>query len=80
MHTNAPPPSQACDLQTCLGRHTYSPDLCSSHMRKLYACCARMYDGGLGEPRESTACPMESVTRRWLKQHADDSDGKPGKK
>jgi hypothetical protein len=39
-------------------------------MRALYRCCAKMYDTK-GDGAESTACPMASVTRRWLKTHND---------
>ncbi|KZO98311.1 DUF1903-domain-containing protein [Calocera viscosa TUFC12733] len=67
---NPPCQAQACTLQDCLSLHTYTPSRCSRQMYALYACCASMYDGRLpGEERESTACPMESVTRRWLAQH-----------
>ncbi|KAA1476463.1 DUF1903-domain-containing protein [Dentipellis sp. KUC8613] len=64
----APCQAEACALQDCLSRHTYTPDKCETLMRKLYNCCDEMYrktdDGG-----ESTACPMPSVVRRWLKTH-----------
>lgn len=58
----------ACSLQTCLGKYTYSPEKCDDQLRKLYLCCQSMYDDR-GESVESTACPMPSVVRRWLKKH-----------
>lgn len=58
----------ACNLQTCLNKNTYSPEKCSKQMRELYTCCAKMYDT-TNDQGESTACPMPSVTRRWLKSH-----------
>ncbi|KAI0821216.1 DUF1903-domain-containing protein [Irpex lacteus] len=61
--------SQACELQACLNKNTYSPDKCSKQMRSLYACCAKMYEE-TNDQGESTACPMPSVTRRWLKTHS----------
>ncbi|EJD47044.1 DUF1903-domain-containing protein [Auricularia subglabra TFB-10046 SS5] len=60
--------AQACDLQGCLNKNTYNPERCDAQMRKLYECCARMYDRN-GTSAESTACPIESVVRRWLKNH-----------
>ncbi|KAI0262213.1 hypothetical protein BC834DRAFT_829165, partial [Gloeopeniophorella convolvens] len=58
--------SPACTLQTCLSKNTYSPEKCTDHMRNLYKCCQAFYDADKGE---STACPMPSVVRRWLKDH-----------
>ncbi|KAI0087068.1 hypothetical protein BDY19DRAFT_893523 [Irpex rosettiformis] len=58
----------ACNLQTCLNKNTYAPDKCSKQMRDLYVCCARMYDE-TNDKGESTACPLPSVTRKWLKAH-----------
>ncbi|KZV82882.1 DUF1903-domain-containing protein [Exidia glandulosa HHB12029] len=60
--------AQACDLQACLNKNTYNPERCDAQMFKLYECCAKMYDSK-GKDAESTACPIESVTRRWLKNH-----------
>jgi hypothetical protein len=58
----------ACALQTCLNKNTYTPEKCDAPVRALYLCCARMY-AAQGDGAESTACPMASVTRRWLKDH-----------
>lgn len=78
------PPCQteACTLQTCLSRHTYSPAKCDPQMLELYRCCAKMYsqEGGDGSGKRtgkgeggtegsgSTACPIKSVVERKLKQ------------
>jgi len=79
---DADPPcqDQACTLQTCLNKHTYNPDACSSQLKQLYLCCSAMYDGQpqFSGAKESTACPMESVTRRWVKQNVEQGQG--GKK
>ncbi|KAH9037953.1 DUF1903-domain-containing protein, partial [Lactarius hengduanensis] len=64
------PPCQAeaCALQTCLSKNTYSPEKCAENMRNLYKCCQALYD--VTEDRgESSACPMPSVVRRWLNAH-----------
>jgi hypothetical protein len=58
----------ACDLQACLGKNTYDPSKCDAQLRKLYECCGSMYDRTNGKG-ESTACPIPSVVRRWLKSH-----------
>ncbi|KAI0048798.1 DUF1903-domain-containing protein [Auriscalpium vulgare] len=60
--------AEACSLQTCLSKNTYSPEKCDQHMRRLYQCCQSMYDA-TDDKGESTACPMPSVVRRWLKNH-----------
>ncbi|KAJ7089538.1 hypothetical protein C8R44DRAFT_818460 [Mycena epipterygia] len=60
--------AEACALQTCLNKNTYKPDKCDERLRALYNCCQRMYDTG-GETTESTACPMASVVKRWIKDH-----------
>ncbi|KAH9935128.1 uncharacterized protein BXZ73DRAFT_45563 [Epithele typhae] len=57
----------ACALQSCLNKNTYAPDRCDDHVRKLYRCCMHMYRETNGKG-ESTACPMESVVKRWLKR------------
>ena len=60
---------QACDLQACLNKYTYTPEKCDDHLRKLYECCLKMYernDGG----GESTACPLPEVVKRWMKDHS----------
>ncbi|EKM53653.1 uncharacterized protein PHACADRAFT_148383 [Phanerochaete carnosa HHB-10118-sp] len=62
----------ACALQSCLNKHTYTPEKCSTHMRDLYQCCAEFYES-TGDKGESTACPMPNVTRRWLKSHPPDA-------
>ena len=61
-------------LQDCLQRNTYTPDACSAPLLRLYECCDRMY----GETRgrgSSTACPMERVVKRWLRDHPESSAG-----
>ncbi|KAI0740790.1 hypothetical protein C8Q76DRAFT_203607 [Earliella scabrosa] len=63
-------PLTACTLQSCLNKHTYNPEKCDEHLRKLYKCCWNMYRETDGKG-ESTACPMESVVRRWLKNHGE---------
>ncbi|KZT72380.1 hypothetical protein DAEQUDRAFT_755211 [Daedalea quercina L-15889] len=60
----------ACELQACLNKNTYKPEKCEEHMRNLYMCCQAMYEQ-TGERGESTACPMPSVVRRWLKNHGE---------
>ncbi|KAF9649513.1 DUF1903-domain-containing protein [Thelephora ganbajun] len=59
--------AEACDLQACLKKNTYNPSKCDIQLRKLYECCGRMYDRT--KDGESTACPIPSVVRRWLKLH-----------
>ena len=61
----------ACALQSCLGKNTYRPEKCDDYVRKLYKCCWEMYERTDGKG-ESTACPLQNVTRRWLKQHGED--------
>ncbi|KAI0302285.1 hypothetical protein B0F90DRAFT_1627373, partial [Multifurca ochricompacta] len=58
----------ACSLQVCLSKNTYSQDKCTENMRNLYKCCQTLYQETEGRG-ESTACPMPSVVRRWLKAH-----------
>ncbi|KAJ6579951.1 DUF1903-domain-containing protein [Mycena vulgaris] len=60
--------AEACALQTCLNKNTYKPEKCDERLRALYMCCQKMYDTG-GEASESTACPMASVVKRWIKDH-----------
>ncbi|KLO15149.1 DUF1903-domain-containing protein [Schizopora paradoxa] len=60
---------EACALQTCLNRNTYSPEKCDKLVRKLYECCSRMYEETNGKG-ESTACPQSRVVTRWLKNHS----------
>ncbi|KAH7096831.1 DUF1903-domain-containing protein [Auriculariales sp. MPI-PUGE-AT-0066] len=59
--------AQACDLQACLNKNTYTPEKCDTLVRKLYECCGRMYDKDNGA--SSTACPSETILRRWFKNH-----------
>ncbi|KNZ72950.1 hypothetical protein J132_01463, partial [Termitomyces sp. J132] len=64
----------ACNLQSCLSKYTYEPQKCDRRLRKLYECCQRMYDsknemGTESTSLESTACPMEIVVKRWLKDN-----------
>ncbi|KAF9444118.1 hypothetical protein P691DRAFT_712344 [Macrolepiota fuliginosa MF-IS2] len=56
----------ACDLQSCLTKHTYTPEKCDHALRRLYECCQRLYDSTGGE---STVCPKPFVVKRWLKDH-----------
>ncbi|KAI0363997.1 hypothetical protein BV20DRAFT_1039624 [Pilatotrama ljubarskyi] len=65
--------SIACALQSCLNKNTYSPEKCDDHVRKLYKCCWNMYKETDGKG-ESTACPMQNVVRRWLKNHGENVD------
>ncbi|KAJ7167901.1 hypothetical protein C8R46DRAFT_898828, partial [Mycena filopes] len=61
----------ACALQTCLNKNTYQPVKCDEQLRALYMCCQKMYAED-GKAR-STACPMESVVKRWIRDHPDPS-------
>ncbi|KAI0330402.1 DUF1903-domain-containing protein [Cubamyces sp. BRFM 1775] len=65
--------AQACALQSCLKKNTYTPEKCDDHLRKLYKCCWSMYKETDGRG-ESTACPMPNVVRRWLKGHGENAD------
>ncbi|KAF8435151.1 hypothetical protein L210DRAFT_2551831 [Boletus edulis BED1] len=61
---------QACSLQTCLSRNTYSPEKCNEYVRKLYLCCLDMYSTrGDANIAVSTACPAMPVIERWLKRN-----------
>ena len=62
--------SKACSLQSCLNKNTYNPEKCEQHVRRLYRCCWTMYQETAGKG-ESTACPMQSVVRRWLENHGE---------
>ncbi|KAF9486911.1 hypothetical protein BDN71DRAFT_1405484, partial [Pleurotus eryngii] len=31
--------AEACDLQSCLGKNTYTPEKCDHHLKRLYLCC-----------------------------------------
>ncbi|KAH8110564.1 DUF1903-domain-containing protein [Phellopilus nigrolimitatus] len=67
--TQEPPcQAEACDLQVCLNKNTYSPEKCDAHVRRLYECCRAMYDATDGKG-ESTACPNRRVVKRWLENH-----------
>ncbi|CUA72880.1 hypothetical protein RSOLAG22IIIB_05068 [Rhizoctonia solani] len=66
--SDSPCQAQACSLQTCLNKNTYSPDKCNAQLRRLYECCDDMYKKS-GEGTESTACPIPRVVTRWLKNH-----------
>ncbi|ETW75345.1 hypothetical protein HETIRDRAFT_330691, partial [Heterobasidion irregulare TC 32-1] len=61
----------ACSLQGCISKHTYAPNKCEDHIRKLYLCCQSMYEA-TEEKGRSTACPMPSAVRRWLKAHPEE--------
>ncbi|TDL22906.1 DUF1903-domain-containing protein [Rickenella mellea] len=67
---NPPCQPEACSLQTCLNKNTYSPDKCDQQLRQLYKCCRGMYEATNGKG-ESSACPSLSVVYRWLKNHGD---------
>jgi len=73
-----PNPSPACNLQACLNKNTYAPDKCEDLMRKLYQCCDGMYASN--PDAESTACPMRSVTKRWLDRHPEPDSNSQTKK
>ncbi|KAG2015052.1 hypothetical protein CC2G_008358 [Coprinopsis cinerea AmutBmut pab1-1] len=60
--------TEACQLHACLNKHTYSPEKCDQQLRRLYECCQQFYDKTSNQG-ESTACPMPSVVKRWLKDH-----------
>ncbi|KAF8720616.1 hypothetical protein AX14_010858 [Amanita brunnescens Koide BX004] len=60
---------EACDLQSCLRKNTYSPERCNDDVRKLYQCCQRMYEETDGKGT-STACPSANVIKHWLKKHS----------
>ena len=58
----------ACELQSCLGKNSYSPEKCDKYVRDLYICCADMYNS-TNDKGESTACPMPLIIRRWFQNH-----------
>ncbi|KAJ6493321.1 hypothetical protein C8R45DRAFT_867288 [Mycena sanguinolenta] len=60
---------RACALQTCLNKNTYKPEKCDDRLRALYMCCQKMYDNAQGSDTKSTACPQQSVVKRWIKDH-----------
>ncbi|KAF9487971.1 DUF1903-domain-containing protein [Pleurotus eryngii] len=60
--------TEACDLQSCLGKNTYTPEKCDHHLKRLYLCCQKIYREG-GDKAQSTACPQSNVVTRWLKDH-----------
>ncbi|KAI0074852.1 DUF1903-domain-containing protein [Panus rudis PR-1116 ss-1] len=66
--SDPPCQAEACALQGCLSRNTYTPEKCDQYMRSLYECCAAMYDA-TNDKGESTACPIPRVVRRWLETH-----------
>ncbi|KAF8225278.1 hypothetical protein L208DRAFT_1408756 [Tricholoma matsutake] len=61
--------AEACGLQACLNKHTYTPEKCDNHLRKLYECCLQMYERSNGA-EGSTACPLPNVVARWMKDHS----------
>ncbi|KAI9465186.1 DUF1903-domain-containing protein [Lactarius psammicola] len=61
--------AEACALQACLSKNTYAQEKCTEKMRNLYKCCQALYDDVTEDRGESSACPMPSVVRRWLKSH-----------
>ncbi|TFK25388.1 hypothetical protein FA15DRAFT_617920 [Coprinopsis marcescibilis] len=62
--------SEACALQTCLNKYTYTPERCHINMRKLYQCCQQFYQTQSTQDKaESTACPLPHVVNRWLDEH-----------
>ncbi|KAH7339018.1 hypothetical protein B0J17DRAFT_659480 [Rhizoctonia solani] len=48
---------QACSLQSCLNKNTYSPDKCDAQLRNYTNAATR------------SACPIPRVVTRWLKTH-----------
>ncbi|KAJ7742284.1 hypothetical protein B0H16DRAFT_1563718 [Mycena metata] len=66
--------TEACALQTCLNKNTYKQEKCDERLRALYMCCQKMY--AENPNGSSTACPIESVVRRWIKDHPDPSSKK----
>ncbi|KIO22039.1 hypothetical protein M407DRAFT_121044 [Tulasnella calospora MUT 4182] len=75
------PPCQAeaCSLQGCLNRNTYTPDKCEAHVIALFKCCQTMYETASGDgkaPGSSTACPKPSVVERRLKRKGSNSSRK----
>ncbi|KAF8256487.1 hypothetical protein EI94DRAFT_1603315, partial [Lactarius quietus] len=58
----------ACALQVCLSKNIYAQDKCAEKMCNLYKCCWALYDA-TEERGKSSACPMPSVVRQWLKAH-----------
>ncbi|KAG2136875.1 DUF1903-domain-containing protein [Suillus cothurnatus] len=72
--------AEACALQSCLSANTYSPERCNAHLKRLYQCCSKLYHdnaennvkervNGSDQESISTACPMQMVVERWLKNH-----------
>ncbi|KAG8966892.1 hypothetical protein FRC03_011077 [Tulasnella sp. 419] len=56
--------AEACSLQTCLNKNTYSPEKCDDKVMRLYQCCMNMYKQG--SEATSTACPKREVVERRL--------------
>jgi Mature-T-Cell Proliferation I type len=64
----------ACSLQTCLNKNTYSPEKCDNQVFALYECCQNLYKAQAnGIQIDPTSCPQQSVIRRWMKRHNNDS-------
>ncbi|KAK0505720.1 hypothetical protein EDD18DRAFT_1120441 [Armillaria luteobubalina] len=68
MSSSPPCQAQACDLQSCLNKNTYKPEICQRHLRELYFCCQKLYEQ-TNDTGESTACPLPRVVKRWIKDH-----------
>ncbi|KAJ7189261.1 DUF1903-domain-containing protein [Mycena filopes] len=66
--------TEACALQTCIGKNTYQPENCEERVRALYMCCQKMY--AEDSKARSTACPIESVVKRWIRDHPETSGSK----
>ena len=58
----------ACSIQTCLQKENYNETKCASYVDALYRCCAKMYAQGTSHEGKSTACPIQSVVERRMKQ------------
>lgn len=61
--------AEACAIQDCLSKYNYNEQKCQDYVESLYRCCAKMYDQNKehGKDGKSTACPIESVVRRRMK-------------
>lgn len=81
----------ACAIQSCLSRTSYNEQKCQQYVNALYRCCASFYDkaaagsyknlGGADrqDVKKSTACPLESIVRRTIKQMDVEAAGEQSK-
>ncbi|KAL7420452.1 hypothetical protein Q5752_004402 [Cryptotrichosporon argae] len=65
--------AEACAIQACLTKRAYDEAKCAAQVEALYRCCARLYDaasaaGKSTDEAKSTACPLERVVRRKMRQ------------